>query len=146
MTERGEVTGLDDFSALEPAPAGMVILGEGPAAVRVVVKPLKVGQLPTFARAVRPLADKISAALAGGINPGAIAALIEEDFEQVVQVLHAATGASVEAIHEATISQALELVLAVLQANRDFLRGRMVAALRTAATLNPGAGPTPSSA
>jgi len=47
------------------------------------------------------------------------------------------------AVKEATLDQALGAVLAVLAANKDFLRGRLAAALRTAATQNPGAGPTP---
>lgn len=139
-------TASDEFSAIESAASGCVTLGDGPSAVLVAVKPLKVGQLPSFTRAVRPLVEKISAALDGGINAEAIVSLIESDFDQVVEVLHAATGASAEAIREATISQALELVLAVISANKDFLRGRLMAALKTAATLNLGAGQTPSSA
>ncbi len=133
----------DDLSVLAPEALGSVELGEGAAAWRGQVRPLKIGQLPAFARAARPLADRIGGLLAGGVTAEAVLDLIEQDFDRVVELLHVATGAPVEAVKEATLDQALGAVLAVLAANKDFLRGRLAAALRTAATLNPGAGPTP---
>ena len=128
---------------LAPEALGSVELGEGAAAWRGQVRPLKIGQLPAFARAARPLADRIGGLLAGGVTAEAVLDLVEQDFDRVVELLHVATGAPVEAVKEATLDQALGAVLAVLAANKDFLRGRLAAALRTAATLNPGAGPTP---
>ncbi len=139
----GEVTGLDDFSALETAPLGSIELGEGLNCWRGQVRALKVGQLPAFARAIRPLADRVQAMIAEGFTVEGVLGLIETDFDKVVEVLHVATGAPAESVRDATIDQALGAVLAVLGANKDFLRGRLVAALKTAATLNPGAGPTP---
>lgn len=133
----------DDFEAIDPAALGVVELGEGAQAWRGQVRALKVGQLPAFARALRPLADRVQAIIAGGLTVEAVLALVETDFDRVVELLHVATGAPAEAVREATIDQALGAVLAVLAANKDFLRGRLAAALRTAATLNPGAGPTP---
>jgi hypothetical protein len=137
------VSAPDDLSVLAPEALGSVELGEGAAAWRGQVRPLKIGQLPAFARAARPLADRIGGLLAGGVTAEAVLDLIEQDFDRVVELLHVATGAPVEAVKEATLDQALGAVLAVLAANKDFLRGRLAAALRTAATLNPGAGPTP---
>jgi len=134
------VSAPDDLSVLAPEALGSVELGEGAAAWRGQVRPLKIGQLPAFARAARPLADRIGGLLAGGVTAEAVLDLIEQDFDRVVELLHVATGAPVEAVKEATLDQALGAVLA---ANKDFLRGRLAAALRTAATLNPGAGPTP---
>lgn len=134
----------DDLSVLAPAVAGVVMLGDGDAAIRVEVRPLKLRQLPAFTAALRPLADRISAIMDGGIDVGAIMDLVEHDFERVLEVLHSATGAPRAALEEATIDQALELVLAVISANKDFLRGRLLTAVRTAATLTAGAGPTPS--
>ncbi len=133
----------DDFAAIEPAALAVVELGEGASAWRGQVRPLKVGQLPAFARALRPLADHVQAAIAGGLTVESVLALVETDFDRVVEVLQVATGAPVESVRDATIDQALGAVLAVLAANKDFLRGRLAAALKTAATLNPGAGPTP---
>lgn len=133
----------DDLSVLAPDALGGVELGEGATAWSGQVRPLKIGQLPAFARAARPLADRIGGLLAGGVTAEAVLDLIEQDFDRVVELLHVATGAPVEAVKEATLDQALGAVLAVLAANKDFLRGRLAAALRTAATQNPGAGPTP---
>jgi hypothetical protein len=137
------VSARDDLSVLAPDALGGVELGEGATAWSGQVRPLKIGQLPAFARAARPLADRIGGLLAGGVTAEAVLDLIEQDFDRVVELLHVATGAPVEAVKEATLDQALGAVLAVLAANKDFLRGRLAAALRTAATLNPGAGPTP---
>lgn len=134
---------LDDLSVLAPESQGIIELGDGEAAWRGMVHPLKIGQLPAFARAVRPLSDRIGALLAGGVTAEAVLDLVEQDFDRVVELLHVATGAPVPAVKEATLDQALGAVLAVLAANKDFLRGRLAAALRTAANLNPGAGPTP---
>jgi hypothetical protein len=119
-----------------------VVLGDGTSAVAVVVRPLKVGQLPAFARAIQPLSAEIGAALTAGLSVDSVLGLVTEHFDKVVDALSAATGATPEAIREATVEQAMELVLAVLQANKDFLRGRLVAALKTAATVSPGAGKT----
>jgi hypothetical protein len=137
------VSARDDFAALDPAPLGTVTLGEGPGAVTVTVKALKVGKLPAFARALQPLSGEISAAMAAGLTVDSVLGLVHEHFDRVIEALAVATDASEAAIRDATIDQALELVLAVLQANKDFLRGRLVAALKTAAMVNPGAGKTP---
>jgi len=61
---------------------------------------------------------------------------------QVIEALHAATGAPHDALNDSTVEQILEAVLAVLQANKDFLRGRLAAALKTAGQIR-GAGLTP---
>ncbi len=144
--QQGEAAGLDDFSALEPAPTGSVVIGDGATERRVIVKPLKVGQIPAFARAVRPLSAEVEGLIAGGLSVPAVLALLETRTSDVVDALHAATGAPVDSLNDSSIGQIGELLLAVLAANKDFLRGRLTAALRTAATLNRGAGPTPSNA
>ncbi len=136
----------DEFSAIEPLPLGAVDIGDAGngTAQRVVVKPLKVGQIPAFARAVRPLSAQIEALIAGGLTVGAVLALLEAHTEQAVEALAAATGAPAAALNDSTIEQIGELLLAVIAANKDFLRGRLTAALKTAAAMNPGAGQTAS--
>jgi hypothetical protein len=136
----------DEFSAIEPAALGVVDIGdkENGTAQRVVVRALKVGQLPAFARAVRPLTAQVEALIAGGLTVNAVLALLEQHTDKVVEALAVATGASPAALNDSSIEQIGELLLAVLAANKDFLRGRLTAAIRTAATLNPGAGQTPS--
>jgi hypothetical protein len=136
----------DEFSAIEPAALGAVDIGDeaNGTAQRVVVRALKVGQLPAFARAVRPLTAQVEALIAGGLSVNAVLALLEQHTDKVVEALAVATGASSAALNDSSVEQIGELLLAVLAANKDFLRGRLTAALRTAATLNPGAGQTPS--
>lgn len=137
----------DEFEAIAPAPVGAVEIGDAAngTAASIVVRPLKIGQLPAFARAARPLADKISAALAIGITAADVLALLADHTDAAVDALAAATGASREALADSTLEQLGDLLAAVISANKDFLRGRLIAALRTAAAGTSGAGPTPSS-
>jgi hypothetical protein len=137
------VSDASDLSAIDPAPLATVVLGEGAAAQTVVVKALKLGKLPGFARALGPVSEQIDRLLAEGVTARGVMGLVEHHFDQVIDALVIATGATREALEESTIAQACELVLAVLQANRDFFRGRAATALRAAATIS-GAGQTPS--
>jgi hypothetical protein len=137
------VSARDDLEVIDPAPQGAVTLGDGAAAVRVIVKPMRVGQLPAFARALRPISSEIDRIMVDGMSVDSVLALIEGNFESAIEALHAATGAAHDAIRDATLDQALELFLAVLSANKDFLRGRLATALKTAAAVSPGAGRTP---
>lgn len=136
----------DEFDAIEPAALGAVDIGDqaNGTAQRVVVKALKVGQIPAFARAVRPLTAEVEALIAGGLSVAAVLQMLEQHTDKVVEALAAATGAPADALNDSSIEQIGELLLAVLAANKDFLRGRLTAALRTAAKVNPGAGQTPS--
>lgn len=136
----------DDFSAIDPAPAGSVDIGDpdNGTAQRVIVKALKVGQIPAFARAVLPLTAEIETLIAGGLSVGAVLALLEKNTDKVIEAMAAATGAPVEALNDSSVEQMSELLLAVLSANKDFLRGRLSAALQTAAAASNGAGPTAS--
>lgn len=135
----------DQYSAIDPAPAGSVDIGD-PAngtAQRLVVKALKVGQIPAFARAVLPLTAEIETLIAGGLSVAAVLQMLEQHTDKVVEALAAGTGAPAAALNDSSIEQIGELLLAVLAANKDFLRGRLTAALQTAAATN-GAGPTAS--
>lgn len=133
----------DAMGVIDPAPLGAVQLGDGATAATVVVRPLKVGKLPAFARALQPLSADLEAMFAAGFTVAGVLKLVEERFEHVIEALEIATGAPRATIEDSTVEQALELVLAVLAANRDFLRGRLTAALQTAASLSRGAGQTP---
>lgn len=137
---------MSDLDLIDPGVAQYIEIGEGPLAYRAAVRPLKLGKLPAFARALQPIADDVQQIAAGGVTAGAVLDLLANHFDQILEVLQVATDAPAESLRDATVEQALELVLAVVGANKDFLRGRMAAALRTAAQANRGAGPTPSSA
>ena len=137
-------------------------MGDDDQAVTVVVRPLTVAQIPPFTRAVRPLLDVVSSIMNGAVDFDTLSAAIEDHFAEMVTAMAAATvrferGASEDQkaaalaaraseIEAATIEQMLELLLAVISANKDFLRGRLIQALRTAAILSNGAGLTAMSA
>lgn len=130
----------DDLDVIAPGPLGAVILGE----TMVHVRALRVGQLPAFARALKPIADDIGRIMDGDVSASSIIDLVAEHTEHIIEAASAATGASPDLIREATIEQLLELVAEILRANRDFLRGRLLSAIKLAATPNRGDGPTPS--
>ncbi len=136
--------GANDLNVIEPAAHGAVVLGEAPNERLVTVRALRVGQLPAFARAVGPIAEDITRIMRGDVSAVSIASIIAERTDDVVAAASTATGVDPDVIREATVEQMLELVLAILQANRDFLRGRLLSAIKSAATLSRGDGPTPS--
>lgn len=135
----------DDFDVIDPPALGEIALGDGATRTTVVVKAMKIVQMPAFARALRPIIGEVEAMMAAGIGVDAVLTLVETRLDDVLQVLQIATGAPMEALRDSTIDQILGAVLAVIQANKDFLNGRLAAALRTAGQIR-GAGLTPSSA
>lgn len=150
----------DEFSVIDPAPMGAVEIGFGDEVVHVTVRAMDVVQISRFARAVRPIFGDVVAALSGEGGAASFLDLIENKIDAVVEALSEATlphrkGESPDErdvrvaerreILRITPADALgDLLVAVLAANKDFLRGRLTAALQTAAMLNPGAGQTQS--
>lgn len=151
----------DDLTAIGAAEASVFTLGEDEEAVTVRVRALQVDLIPAFTQAVEPLLGVVAGVLGGdGSSMGQIATLVREHFPAVKRVLAVATtrvakGDDADALERkiaereaevgmASVDQALELLLGVLKANRDFFSGRLIAALRTAAKATDGAGPTAS--
>ncbi len=135
-----------DLDAIDPPKHASVTFGGESDRKTYEVRPLKVGQLPAFARALRPISDQIEKMLRGdGLTARGIIGLVETELEHVVEAVSVATGAPRESIEDSQIDDLLEAALAVLQANRNFLKGRAAAALRLAAAMT-GAGPTPAKA
>lgn len=137
-------------------------LGEDEDRVTIRVRPMQVDMIPAFTRAVQPLVGVISGLLGGeSLRIAEISAFVQENFDEVKSLLAVATtrvergdtedklAAKIDArkqeIGLSSIDQALSLLLGVIQANKDFLSGRLMQALRTAAALRNGAGLTPSS-
>lgn len=134
-----------DLDALDPAALATVVIGgdDQRQQLKVAVKPLTLGRLPAFARALEPVIGEIQAVLEQGVSPQTLVALVGGNFDKLLDALEVATGAPREKLDASTLDQGLELVLAVLQANRGFFRGRAASALRMAAVIS-GAGPTAS--
>lgn len=134
---------MSDLDVLAPRALAKVTFGEGATAWTGDVRPLKLKQLPGFAAALAPIGEDIQRILNLGASVGGVLELVRDRFTDVIEALAIATGAPKAAVEEADIDQGLEAVLAVLQANRNFFKGRAATALQMAAVIS-GAGRTPS--
>ena len=132
--------GNDMFAALPPVPLSIEIAGE-----RIDLTPLKVGEVPAFARAVQPIAASLSA------SPDWLA-LMAEHGEAAIAAIAVATRRPVEWVAGLDLDEAVRLAEAVFGVNADFFIRRLLpsvtqAAVRIGQTLeSPSPGATPSSA
>lgn len=132
--------GNDMFAALPPVPLSIEIAGE-----RIDLTPLKVGEVPAFARAVQPIAAGLSA------SPDWLA-LLAEHGEAVIATIAIATRRPVVWVAGIDLDEAVRLAEAVFGVNADFFIRRLLpsvtqAAARIGQTLeSPTPGVTPSSA
>lgn len=115
------------------------------------VKPLTVGQLAPFARAIRPAAGAIERMFADGeFTFESLLGLIDEHGESIVSAVAIATQTPVAALNAGHPDQLIELALAVLKVNKDFLMRRLTPAMRAAIAnmtpepMSPGDGQTQS--
>jgi hypothetical protein len=132
--------GNDMFAALPPVPLSIEIAGE-----RIDLTPLKVGEVPAFARAVQPIAAGLSA------SPDWLA-LLADHGEAVIAAIAIATRRPVVWVAGLDLDEAVRLAEAVFGVNADFFIRRLLpsvtqAAVRIGQTLeSPSPGATPSSA
>ena len=130
----------DTFAALPPVPAFVEIAGE-----HIELTPLKVGEVPAFARAVQPIAASLSA------SPDWLAILAEHG-EAVIAALAIATRRPVDWVAGLDLDEAVRLAEVVFGVNADFFIRRLLpsvtqAAARIGLTLErPISGATPSNA
>lgn len=125
------------FAALPPVPESLVIGGE-----TLDITPLKVGELPIFARTVRPIAGKL------GPDPDWLR-LLSEDGESVILALAIACRRPPEWVSGLSLDDAIRLAEAVFGANADFFIRRVVPEITRVSqrigTVIPGATPSPGS-
>ena len=114
--------GGDTFAALPPVPVTLVIGGE-----RLELTPLKVGDVPAFARAVQPLAASLSA------SPDWLA-LLAEHGEAVIDAVAIASRRPPEWVTNLALDDAVRLAEAVFEVNADFFIQRVLPSLTEAAT------------
>ena len=130
--------GNDMFAALPPVPLSIEIAGE-----RIDLTPLKVGEVPAFARAVQPIAASLSA------SPDWLA-LMAEHGEAAIAAIAVATRRPVEWVAGLDLDEAVRLAEAVFGVNADFFIRRLLpivtqAAARIGQTLeSPTRGAMPS--
>jgi hypothetical protein len=127
----------DAFAALPPVPETVTIGGE-----TLDITPLKVGELPIFARAVRPIAGKL------GPDPDWLR-LLSEDGEAVILALAIACRKPPEWVSNLAMDDAIRLAEAVFGANADFFIRRVVPEItrvsKTLGILIHGQMPSPGS-
>ncbi len=130
--------GNDTFAALPPVPIYVEIAGE-----RIDLSPLKVGEVPAFARAVQPIAASLSA------SPDWLA-LLAEHGEAVIAAVAIAARRPVDWVAGLDLDEAVRLAEAAFGVNADFFIRRLLpsvtqAAARIGQTLeSPARGAMPS--
>lgn len=102
------------LDALPPVPTSLVVGGES-----LEITPLKVGELPAFARAVRPLAAQLTA------DPDWLR-LLSEDGEALLLALAIACRRPPDWVAALGVDEAIRLAEAVFAANTDFFIQRVV--------------------
>ena len=118
--------GGDTFAALPPVPVTLVIGGE-----RLELTPLKVGEIPAFARAVQPAVATLSASLSA--SPDWLA-LLAEHGEAVIDAVAIASRRPPEWVTNLALDDAVRLAEAVFEVNADFFIQRVLPSLTEAAT------------
>lgn len=127
----------DDHDVIAPASAPLSFRGKD-----YKIGPLKVGKIPAFARAIKPIGGLLGSV--ESMDVSALLGFMAEHGAAVVEALSIASGIPVEELNEADVSELLSLVRPVMQANMDFfvLRLQVTKAFRSAADPMAGAGPT----
>lgn len=115
----------DPFAALPPVPASLVIGGE-----RLTLTPLKIGEVPAFARAVQPLVSSISASLSA--SPDWLA-LLADHGEAVIEAVAIASRRPNEWVTGLELDDAVRLSEAVFEVNADFFIRRVLPSMTEAA-------------
>ena len=122
----------DVLSALPPVPSSLVIAGQ-----TLEISPLKVGELPVFARTVQPLIGKLSA------DPDWMRLLAQEG-EAVILSIAVASRRAPDWVRALDLDDAIRLAEALFAANADFFVRRVLPEIqRVTQTLNrvtPGPG------
>ena len=111
----------DTFAALPPVPVFVEIAGE-----HIDLAPLKVGEVPAFARAVQPIAASLSA------SPDWLA-LMAEHGEAAIAAIAVATRRPVEWVAGLDLDEAVRLAEAVFGVNADFFIRRLLPSVTQAA-------------
>lgn len=128
----------DEFEVIEPLAASVVFIGKE----RQIV-PLKVGQLPKFARAMKNVgAVDVDGLLAGDVD--AFISLLADHGEAIIEAVAIASGIDRAEIEGSTADEMIRLATAVLKVNADFFARRLTPAIKAAAAQANGAGLTPS--
>jgi len=113
----------------------------------VEISPLKVGQMPAFTRAIKPIAGSLTQAVSGGGIDAALIIEIMAQGEHLVEAISIATGVPTTELNETTPDELVALASSALKVNGDFFKGRLTPAILAAVKAHQpamsGDGPTP---
>ena len=127
----------NSLAVLPPVPEPLVIAGE-----TLEISPLRVGELPAFARAVCPIASQLSA------DPDWLR-LLSENGESVIVALAIACRRPPDWVAALALDEAIRLAEAIFGANADFFIQRVVPEITRVSqqitTVIPGVMPSPGS-
>jgi len=132
---------MNDLDVIEPAATSASFNGR-----EIHITPLKVGQLPAFARAIKPISGVIEGMATGKLAPDlfTLLAMVGEHGESVVEAVSIATGVDRDELMRSTPDQLIELAIVAVRVNADFFKGRLTPAILAAVKkAAPGAGLTP---
>lgn len=137
----------DEYEVIAPLPTPAAL---GPK--KFMITPLKVGQLPEFARTVKGLNIAPLMDFAETQDFGQIIDLIASDGDRIIKACSIASGISEAEIRNSDMADMVSIVMAVYQVNLDFFRRALPKQAATTtetevdlpltAAMN-GSGPTP---
>ena len=116
----------ETFAALPPVPVTLVIGGEP-----LELTPIRVGELPAFAKAVQPAVATLS--VSQSASPDWLA-LLADHGEAVIEAVAIASRRPAEWVAGLGLDEAVRLAEAVFEVNADFFIQRVLPSLTEAAT------------
>lgn len=130
------MTDTNDLDVIDPPGNEVTFAGR-----TITIKPLTVGKLPAFARAIKPLAGVFENL--DTLTPADMLGLIADHGENIVKAISIASGIDEKELAETDPVTLLSVVKPIIKANSDFflLRLALTGALGQK-TPSPGAGPT----
>ncbi len=126
---------MDDTEVI--APVGQsVVLGDGGT---IRIEPLRVGQLPAFLRAIRPIMEAVRGQGAGDPEEIDLVPVFMEAPEAFIEAIGVATGLDRETLDALGMDDLVALARAVIEVNTDFFVRRVAPLLKG----ETGSGATP---
>lgn len=134
---------MSDLDTLVPQPVELTIAGEA-----LAIRPLKVGQMPAFLRAINPVMHELTGSSIDWL------AMLGEHGDELLSAIAIAVGKPRDWVDELPADEAILLAAKVIEVNADFFTrtvmpklGGLFEQMATPmqATTAPGAGSTPSS-
>lgn len=133
----------DDLDVIDPPGNEVTFAGR-----KITIKPLSVGKLPAFSRAIKPIIEPVLATIDSieSITPIQVLDLMADHGEGIIKCVSIASGIPEAELNESDPVTLLSLMKPIIKANADFFRLRQVLNLalgKKAGSTSPGAGQTP---